>query len=209
MLVNDVKLIEEDDMVCLSARRNNGEFEPETFAFLSTIEPKGTFVDIGAYTGIYGIWAAKRGYNVQMFEPHPVTYERMLNNMSSNGVVCNCHNAALSDSSDSRKFFMNQSLKMTSAGSLVEGRGKTSKFEVRTYPYNQFVLGNESVIKIDVEGAELSVLKGMRSVLELEKPVFIIEVLDRTQENEVVAYLKPFGYSLHSKLDERNAVFVC
>jgi FkbM family methyltransferase len=206
MLVNGVELKEQDDMVCLAARRNDGHFEPETFEYLQSLNPKGTFVDIGAYTGIYGIWAAKRGYSVQFFEPHPVIYERMVYNMFDNNVTGNCYNVALSDRLEKRQFFMNPSPTMTSAGSLIESRGKGYAFDVSSYPYSYYATGDESTIKIDVEGAELSVLKGMVSVLELEKPALVIEVLDRNQENEVVAFLKPYGYNSLGKFDGRNII---
>ena len=206
MLVNGVDLYDKDDMVVRSALRNNGEFEPQTFKYLESLSPKGTFVDIGAYTGIYGIWAAKSGYSVQFFEPHPVIYERMVYNMFDNNVTGNCYNIALSDKIEKRQFFMNLTLTMTSAGSLIEGRGKGYAFDVSSYPYSYYATGDESVIKIDVEGAELSVLKGMVSVLELEKPVLVIEVLDRNQENEVLAFLKPYGYNSLGKFDGRNII---
>lgn len=206
MLVNGVYLEDKDDMVVRSALRNMGEFERETFEYLLDLKPQGTFVDIGAYTGIYGIWAAKRGYNVQFFEPNPIIYERMLSNMFRNQVVGNCYNIALSDKLEKRTFFMNPNTIMTSAGSLVAGRGKTTQIDVRAEPYNLYAMGNESVVKIDVEGAELNVLKGMTSVLSLEKPVLVIEVLSREQENEVVAFLKQYEYSVEGTFDERNLI---
>lgn len=205
MLVNGVGLKEGDDMVVLVYGRN-GSFEPETFAFLETLEPKGVFSDIGAYTGLYGIWAAKRGYNVQMFEPNPPVYERMLYNMFDNNVIGNCYNVALSDNSTHLDFYTNPKTPLSSAGSLIVDDKKTQRYEVSVYPYNYFATGDESVIKIDVEGGELNVLKGMDSTLMFEKPVLIIEVLDREKENEVVAFLKPYGYNSLGLFDERNLI---
>ena len=203
--VNGVDLLDRGDMVVLSYTRN-GSFEPETFAFLETLKPKGTFSDIGAYTGLYGIWAAKRGYKVQMFEPNPPVYERMLYNMFDNNVIGNCYNVALSDTDTHLSFYTNPKTPLSSAGSLIADRKKTQQYDVSVYPYNYFATGNESVIKIDVEGGELNVLKGMDSTLMFEKPVLIIEVLDREKENEVVAFLKPYGYNSLGLFDERNLI---
>ena len=206
MLINGVELKEQDDMVVRSALRNNKEFEPQTFEYLQSLKPQGTFVDIGAYTGIYGIWAAKRGYNVQFFEPHPVIYERMVYNMFDNNVTGKCYNVALANKATTEHFYINPTTTMTSAGSLVEGRGKTKSFDVRVRLYDEYAIGNESVVKIDVEGAELDVLKGMVNVLDMEKPLLVIEVLNRTQENEVVSYLNSYNYDVVGMFDERNII---
>jgi hypothetical protein len=50
------------------------------------------------------------------------------------------------------------------------------------------------VIKIDAEGAEMSVLLGMRKIIENSSPIFLIENNDYT---DVTDYLKSYGYDVY------------
>ena len=52
-----------------------------------------------------------------------------------------------------------------------------------------------SLIKIDVEGAEFSVLKGAKQVLSEARPTILIEVGDKTRE-DVVKLLEAVNYQL-------------
>jgi|GEM_PF-2784515 len=57
--------------------------------------------------------------------------------------------------------------------------------------------------KIDVEGNELSVLKGMISILERDKPVLIVEDNSR----EVGKFLEEFGYTSRIIDGSPNIIF--
>lgn len=59
------------------------------------------------------------------------------------------------------------------------------------------------LVKIDVEGDEISVLKGMRNLIERDHPIFIIE----GRSDELVSYLESFGYSFEEAEDSPNRVF--
>jgi FkbM family methyltransferase len=55
-----------------------------------------------------------------------------------------------------------------------------------------------SVIKIDVEGGEKQVLQGARRVLEVNKPVLVVEIHVQESTEEVSRMLSAWGYKLHS-----------
>lgn len=57
--------------------------------------------------------------------------------------------------------------------------------------------------KIDVEGHELSVLKGMEQLLMRDHPTLIVE----GDSDEVAAYLEAFGYSFEKNEGSPNRVF--
>jgi FkbM family methyltransferase len=59
-----------------------------------------------------------------------------------------------------------------------------------------------SIIKIDVEGMELDVLKGAKEVIQCSKPVIAVECFTKSIFNEINEYLKSFGYFV---LDSHNA----
>ena len=61
-----------------------------------------------------------------------------------------------------------------------------------------------SLVKIDVEGHELSVLKGMRDILERDHPVLIVED-NSIQTSE---YLDHLGYSIKKIEGSPNKIFI-
>ena len=50
------------------------------------------------------------------------------------------------------------------------------------------------LIKIDVEGMQLDVLKGARFVLESQRPQLIVEANDHKEQDELNSFLREFGY---------------
>ena len=73
-------------------------------------------------------------------------------------------------------------------------------------------------VKIDVEGAQLDVLRGGQETLQRDKPAIWVEMnsmqgqdgYDKTREiDEPIALLSSLGYSLRERLDADNYVFVC
>lgn len=81
--------------------------------------------------------------------------------------------------------------------------------EVRGMPLDKIVedflskKGRIDVVKIDVEGAELHVLKGMKRVLKEYKPYIIIEVSQSTLAH-VVKLLKGCGYRRFAVIEGFN-----
>jgi FkbM family methyltransferase len=66
-----------------------------------------------------------------------------------------------------------------------------------------------SVIKIDVEGAELAVLRGSRGVLRRCRPVLLIEVANPDEFAMIEKYLLPFSYERRARrgFAEHNHLF--
>jgi Methyltransferase FkbM domain len=61
------------------------------------------------------------------------------------------------------------------------------------------------LVKIDAEGHELSVLKGMSGILRRDKPHLIVE----DNSEEVLPYLIAFGYSSSKIEGSSNRMFRC
>jgi FkbM family methyltransferase len=68
-----------------------------------------------------------------------------------------------------------------------------------------------AVIKIDVEGMELSVLRSAQRMIELDRPVLYFEVVADQMARfgftarDVEAFLRPFEYRLFRNIGERNS----
>lgn len=62
---------------------------------------------------------------------------------------------------------------------------------------------NISFVKIDVEGFELNVIKGMLETIKIHKPTLFIEIRDHFFD-DICRYLTPFGYE-YLKFDDGNS----
>jgi hypothetical protein len=71
---------------------------------------------------------------------------------------------------------------------------------------------NITHVKIDVEGYEMFVLRGMKRILE-QKPVLYLEMIESNFQNysytstDIINFLEKFGY-VGEKIDENNYKFV-
>jgi FkbM family methyltransferase len=146
----------------------------------------GAFVDIGANVGLYLIWLKSIDSNRQYlgFEPNPACYfylqELIRCNQFSDASV---FPSALSDRRMLCTFFSRRlGDKM---GSLLSDhrteKEKLFSFDVITEPgapvFEHLDLDAISTMKIDVEGVELEVLRGLADTLTRYRPVVICEVL--------------------------------
>ena len=165
-----------------------GEYEPFETAFLARVlEPGFTFIDIGANTGYYALLAAKavgKLGRVVAFEPSPFNAEILarnvrLNNLS-NVVV---EQMALSSEECEVKLFLSS----INAGDhrVYDGHdddfynaGKSrSHIRVRAITLDKYLGGwteSVDVIKIDVQGAEIDVLRGMLCTLASNESVVLM-----------------------------------
>src|SRR6185295_5767667 len=67
---------EGDELFWESVR--NGQWEPETFRAIDHfIVPGRVFIDIGAWNGVFSIYAAKKSAWVIATEPDPVAYDKL------------------------------------------------------------------------------------------------------------------------------------
>ena len=153
------------------------------------------FFDVGANVGFYSIGSCLLNSNLTTysFEPNSQVVQRLSLNVNLNLLSdrIRIFNFALSNSSGVSDFFI-PSFTGTSGGSfrdLHPEEGKAKRISVRTASLDNFpeVLSEPSLIKIDVEGAELEVLYGADSLIKDCRPTLVIELLRK--------WLKPFGNS--------------
>ena len=126
-------------------------------------------VDIGAHVGYYTLLAARAVGNkgkVFCFEPEPSNYALLLKNIEEN----NCSNVvpvqkAVTNTTGSIKLFI---AKDPSGHSIGSDNPHQKAILVDSITLDDFFAGREHpihVIKIDVEGAEMAVLQGMRKII--------------------------------------------
>lgn len=205
--IEGVSLIDDNDMV-VKSYKEHGTFEPESIqVWKSNIElhPNMMVIDVGAYTGLYTIIAASLGAQVFSFEPNPKVCERLNENIRLNQVQgVHLSEDAMSDVHGTLKFWI-KDIPLTSAGQISD-EGQQS-VPVRFLDMVVRNKTNISTIKIDVEGGELSVLKGARKILEQSRPIVIVEALDSEHEEELIDFMSEIGYTQYVFCDNRNIVF--
>ena len=185
-------------------------YEPGATAKVLSLEPGQVFVDIGANSGYFTILAAGRvgvEGHVIAFEPNPAVRRRLQRHVDINRmndrvrvfdvaitdrdaddvhlfISCRTDNSGLSS--------LTPSVAALASGELsrdVKVHISTSRFDswMRTAP-----LPRIDLIKIDVEGAELAALQGMRRTLERFRPPAI--VCETQEHGPAVQFLRSFGY---------------
>jgi FkbM family methyltransferase len=174
--------------------RNKDDFKSITMRENDIIErfcpkPGDTVVDIGAHIGKYTIIASKRiGANgkVIAIEAHPVNYEMLNHNIKLNGLtnVTTLNYAVYSKETKIKLFLPDDKLDHTIYNTLIPSR---AKYEEKFIEVNANTLDNllqkngipreVNWIKIDVEGAELEVLKGAHDIMSKSNNIAVfIEV---------------------------------
>ena len=156
-----------------------GVWEPYMTGWLQRrLRPGDTYVDVGANIGYYSLLAAQlvgHGGKVVAIEASPVFHQHLLRNIALNGYEnVRAINGAVSDTEEVLKFVLASSANM-GANSIVPYEGPAeSTFEIAARPLPDLLTEEEiagaRVIKIDVEGAEGSVVRGLAPMLSRLRP---------------------------------------
>lgn len=139
---------------------------------LSHVKQDDVFYDVGAHVGVYAILVAnalKEG-RVIGFEPHPTNEQRLQENVALNDGCVECYRYALSDSETRSDFAIDGGLTEATGSIQASDAADAQTVTVETIPGDVLINRGETpppnVVKIDVEGAELAVIHGMKSALE-------------------------------------------
>ena len=142
-------------------------FEELAFA-LHLLHPNDVFVDVGANQGGWSLIAAGRGARVISFEPVPLTRARLAANVAANPVAIRERvrivPLGLSDQAGSVSFTADLDSGNHRIRDQAEAVNKTITVELARAD-DILRLEYPALMKIDVEGEELGVLKGGRSLL--------------------------------------------
>lgn len=155
--------------------------------------------DIGAHIGDKSKFFIKRGIKVIMVEPLPLCLEELHKRYSNNSQVIIVAKG-VSNKIGSAKLRLNNKNPVLSTfeSYWTTGRFKDEKWEkilkVKTTTLDALILkyGDPKYIKIDVEGHELQVLKGLTKKSGIISFEFVEEFFD--QALKCINYLQSIGY---------------
>jgi len=173
-------------------------YEPGVAALIDRyLAPGATFVDIGAHVGYHSLRAAARvgpAGRVIAFEPHPRSFRMLLDNVHRNGLgsVITPFNAAASDADGVA--WMNTDALATGSHSLSARRRGQGLF-LPTMAIGPLLVGLDvarAVLKIDVEGHELTVLQSLVDRAELRESVAVVEYFTTLYDDPELRTLRGF-----------------
>jgi len=134
------------------------------------------FVDVGANWGCLALHAASfAGYDghIHAFEPVPETFSDLSSLVQQAGLEgrVHCHQSALSDRAGEGKMILPD----PAQSGWAQISEDTSGFQVDLRRFDEMGIAPPKLIKIDVEGHELEVLKGAEATLRSHKPFVVFE----------------------------------
>lgn len=191
---------------------NHGAYEPEVWAVLSHLaRDSRVILDVGANIGWYALHLARlldeTGGMIYAFEPVPRTYAELVRNVELNGYasrIVPCHHA-LGESAGAARFYIpaftgsvaasRRQLFPDDANEAVECRVETLDAVARARG-----IARVDLIKCDVEGSELFVLRGGAETIRRDQPIIMLEMLRKWARvfdyhpNDIIAFLGDLGY---------------
>lgn len=152
-------------------------YEPHVIAvFRRRLRPGAVVVDVGANAGYYSLYAASRigtTGRVIAFEPGSSSCQLLRQSCAHNGFThVEVHECAASDVEGMVGYGMDDS-----NGRISHDRTSEASMQVRAVTLDRALSGvpRVDIVKIDVEGAEARVLRGMRGILERDHPEIFVE----------------------------------
>jgi FkbM family methyltransferase len=199
---------------------NNESIEKETYDFVTKLNLKKnivnkTFVDIGGNIGTYSLFF-KENYNAKVFvfEPDDDNLSLLLRSKIKNKLKdFNIISLAISNEDKIESFLIDHIGGATGSISSVKNVGQIRqelylKKDIITLKLDNFynIIENISWIKIDTEGNEVNVIKGMIKIIKLNKPNLIIECED-TNIDQIKELLKEVKYNIKKMNTDMNYIF--
>jgi len=180
--------------------------EPYTTRFLleGNVLNKGDIVlDIGANIGYYVLIEAKlvgKTGKVYAVEPVSQNFYLLKKNLELNNLGnVETYRYALGEKTGSAKIYVTSKMNLSTLrnDAIQTNLVKTEKIDILTVDNFLKDKQNPDLIRMDVEGYEYQILKGMSSTLSL-KPKLLMEIhgyiLSNKQQNEIFSILEDYGY---------------
>jgi FkbM family methyltransferase len=195
-------------------------YEPQATALMDLLaSTDGVFYDIGSNWGWFSLTIASRSDfkgKVHAFEPFPSTYLDLANVINQAGIddQVKCHNVALSDKSG--QTFMRLPDHFQSGLASVDENASNGAKTVQTATLDSLAFDPPTLMKVDVESAEIKVFRGGAGFLAKHKPMILFENSrhpdNPSQTLDPILFLKELGYVFYQlawlRQDQGRTFFV-
>jgi len=173
-------------------------------------EPE-VIIDIGANIGATSLFFSQKFPKAKIYsiEPFPGNFALLEKNIKANGLSkrVKAFNIAIGGSDRKGTLFLNE---LNDGGhSIVEGYNKNAKqMPVSILSFESFMkrqkISRIGLLKIDVEAAELQILKSMKSFQKIDN--IVLECTDTAVFEKISRLLKSKGYSV-GRVEGRPLIF--
>jgi FkbM family methyltransferase len=162
-----------------------------------------TIIDIGAQYGDYAIlWAKHFQTKVIAFEPLSENFGEMFDDCALNDVLSVDLDKLDNGNVDCQKYFIGDGNPITfkQSGNMASKQEDGEKEDTITLDdfiqQNPYVI-EPNIVKIDVEGFEMEVLKGAIDTIKTFHPKIIIETHSKELRKQCHEFLENLGYDLY------------
>ncbi|OBF20447.1 methyltransferase [Mycobacterium kubicae] len=192
-----------------------GEARPDVQLVRSLCDPNRVSVDIGADVGEFSIAMLSASRSVVAFEPRPAQARDLAAMFTAVGAPVRVESVALSDQpgvTTMRVYESDPGRSTIDSDNVLSdaGGGSVATIEVAVRRLDDLRLDGVGLIKIDVEGHELAVLRGATETLTRDRPAIVVEAEERHHRNavaDITALLGDLGYAGYFDIgDERRPV---
>ncbi|OBK16385.1 FkbM family methyltransferase [Mycobacterium asiaticum] len=192
--------------------RRLGESRPDVALVRSLCNPGRVSLDIGADVGEFAIAMLSASRSVIAFEPRPAQARELVTMFAAVGAPVRVEAVALSDApgvtamrvvatDPGRSTIDRDNVLDTAVGGAVQA------IEVPVKRLDDYRLTNVGLVKIDVEGHELAVLRGALDTLRRNRPTIVVEAEERHHANavaDITELLTGLGFRGYFLLDEQR-----
>lgn len=186
-----------------------GDYEPEVQnAISSAVRPGWTIFDVGSYIGTFSLGTASlvgESGQVVAFDGDPENVARVREHAAANhmGGFLQVVHAAVWSSGGGRTIAFRRGKTMRSQGGVeVDGNrpilGTGDLITVPAISLDEFVASGSrtpELIKIDVEGGEMEVLRGGARLFATKRPLIIAEIHTTQARDEIRLWMASHAYS--------------
>jgi FkbM family methyltransferase len=182
-----------------------------TFIFEKIIKDIKVFIDIGANSGLYSLIAAKKSNQIKIlaFDPTNAAHYFLNENIRLNNFTdkITSFKYAISNKTEILDFYEVKNKKypflkhnLGGSSSLINHPQLYNKISVMAFSFDDFLVEHSYLdlaidfIKIDAEGAEPNIIRGMKSTIEKYKPIIVCEILLDDAGEEIENLFVEFGY---------------
>lgn len=180
----------DDDLLTSYIQTDKTFYEIDLLEYLARVVRKdGTVIDVGAHIGNHSVFfGGYIGKSVICVEPNPEAFAALAKNTSRHPGNYTLIAGGLGEQEAFGELRLPDP-RNTGSMKIKEGAG-----DIMVTTLDRIAPPDVSLVKIDVEGMELAVLRGGIDLLKAQHPDLVIEAGTPEAFTEHCAFLKPLGY---------------
>ncbi len=208
-----------DDLITQQLQKFSAHTRNELAMLKSFIKSGDNIVDIGAHIGTFSVPFARFNNGegkVFAFEANPDNFELLKKNITTNNLTQSIIPTHGVVSEKEEVFTMRLPQQANSGMYYYEAISENDEIRISAVHIDKWYQQQEQplkidLIKIDVEGAELSVLNSCKQLIDQHRPIIYVEIASEMLHREgrsqldIESFLSNFGYHFFRNIGKRNS----